>query len=85
MKTAALFLLFVVSASALGDDECRVRLHEIYQDSEKYLVKIEDVSATSHSECQSEAIARKLDSEKKEGILEVRVYFSYREPAIERP
>lgn len=60
---------------------CRVHIHEIFNSGKKK-VNVSDVASYSRGECKSEALLRKLASESKDDIKEVKVYFSFREPAI---
>jgi hypothetical protein len=60
---------------------CRVHIHEIFESGKKN-VKFNEVDSYSRGECKSEAMLRKISSEAKEDIKQVRVYFSFREPAV---
>lgn len=60
---------------------CRVHIQETFNDGKKKL-NVADIASYSRGECKSEALLRKIASEAKEDIKEVKVYFSYREPAI---
>ena len=60
---------------------CRVQIQEVFNDGKKK-VNVSDIASYSRGECKSEALLRKLASEGKEDIKEVKVFFSYRAPAL---
>jgi hypothetical protein len=80
------------ASTVFGDDlaqkgTCRIHIQETIKKGEnkvKKNVDVSDVELYSRADCKSEALMRKISSESKEDVVQVKVYFSFREPAIVR-